>query len=198
MTENAITEEEDDRNDDRIDDPNFGWYVVHTYSGYENKARAALEERIRSLGMEESFGEILIPEEEVVERTKTGKTRQTKKRFYPGYMLVQMDLDNETWHIVKNTPKITGFVGNMRNPPPVPDEEVERITSRMSDGESEPKPVMHFERGEEVRVNDGPFATMKGTVEEANPARSKLRVMVSIFGRPTAVELDYSQVEKAG
>ncbi len=173
------------------------WYVVHTYSGYENTAKKALEERITSLGFNEQIIEVLVPTEQVVE-VRGGQKRVITRKFLPGYLLVRMELDDQSWHIVKNTPKITGFVGNMRNPPPVPDEEVERITSRMSDGESEPKPVMHFERGEEVRVNDGPFATMKGTVEEANPARSKLRVMVSIFGRPTAVELDYSQVEKAG
>jgi transcription termination/antitermination protein NusG len=173
------------------------WYVVHTYSGYENTAKKALEERIGLLGFQERIVEVLVPTEQVVE-VRGGQKRVTTRKFLPGYLLVRMNLDDETWHVVKNTPKITGFVGNMRNPPPVPDEEVERITSRMDDGESEPKPVMHFERGEEVRVNDGPFATMKGTVEEANPTRGKLRVMVSIFGRPTAVELDYSQVEKLG
>jgi len=173
------------------------WYVVHTYSGYENTAKKALEERIGLLGFEDRIEEVLVPTEQVVE-VRGGQKRITTRKFLPGYLLVRMNLTDETWHVVKNTPKITGFVGNMRNPPPVPDEEVERITSRMTDAESEPKPTMHFERGEEVRVNDGPFATMKGTVEEANPARGKLRVMVSIFGRPTAVELDYSQVEKLG
>jgi transcriptional antiterminator NusG len=107
-----------------------------------------------------------------------------------------MELDDETWHVVKETPKVTGFVGNMRNPPPVPDEEVTRMTARMGEGRSEPKPVVHFDRGEEVRVTDGPFATMRGNVEESNPTRRKLRVLVSIFGRPTAVELDFAQVEK--
>jgi len=173
------------------------WYVVHTYSGFENTAKKALEERIVSLGFQDRIIEVLVPTEQVVE-VRGGQKRVSTRKFLPGYLLVRMELDEQTWHVVKNTPKVTGFVGNMRNPPPVPDEEVERITSRMSDKDGEPKPLTHFERGEEVRVNDGPFATMKGTVEEANPARGKLRVMVSIFGRPTAVELDYSQVEKLG
>jgi len=171
------------------------WYVVHTYSGFENKAKQALEERVRSLGLQDRIGEILVPTEQVVE-VRGGQKRLTTRKFFPGYLLVRMELDNETWHVVKNTPKITGFVGNMRNPPPVPDEEVLRITDKITEGESTPKPVLHFERGEEVRVIDGPFASMKGEVDEINPARGKLRVMVSLFGRPTAVELDYSQVEK--
>jgi len=173
------------------------WYVVHTYSGYENTAKKALEERIQLLGFQDRIEEVLVPTEQVVE-VRGGQKRISTRKFLPGYLLVRMELDDESWHVVKNTPKITGFVGNMRTPPPVPDVEVERITARMSDGEDEPKPVMHFERGDEVRVTDGPFATMQGTVEETNPTRGKLRVMVSIFGRPTAVELDYSQVERMG
>lgn len=171
------------------------WYVVHTYSGFESTAKRALEERIVSLGLQERISEVLVPTEQVVEM-RGGQKRVSTRKFLPGYLLVKMELDDETWHVVKNTPKITGFVGNMRNPPPVPEEEVLRITDRMTEAEGEPKPVMHFERGEEVRVVEGPFATMKGVVEETNPTRGKLRVMVSIFGRPTAVELDYAQVEK--
>lgn len=173
------------------------WYVVHTYSGFENKAKQALEERVRAMGLQERVSEVLVPTEQVVE-VRGGQKRLTTRKFFPGYLLVQMELDNETWHVVKDTPKITGFVGNMRNPPPVPDDEVRRITDKMTEGESTPKPVMHFERGEEIRVVDGPFASMKGEVEEVNPTRGKLRVLVSIFGRPTSVELDYSQVEKTG
>lgn len=171
------------------------WYVVHTYSGFENKAKQALEERIRALGLQERIADVLVPTEQVVE-VRGGQKRLTTRKFFPGYLLVRMELDNETWHVVKNTPKVTGFVGNMRNPPPVPDAEVARITDKMTEGETAPKPIMHFDRGEEIRVTDGPFASMKGVVEECNEARGKLRVMVSIFGRPTAVELDYSQVEK--
>ncbi|MBN1335706.1 MAG: transcription termination/antitermination factor NusG [Deltaproteobacteria bacterium] len=171
------------------------WYVVHTYSGFENTAKKALEERVQSLGFQDRIVEILVPTEQVVEM-RAGTKRVVPRKFLPGYLLVRMELDDETWHVVKETPKVTGFVGNMRNPPPVPDEEVTRMTDRMDEGRSEPKPVVHFERGEEVRVIDGPFATMRGSVEESNPTRRKLRVMVSIFGRSTAVELDFAQVEK--
>ncbi len=182
--------------DDEIDE-DFAWYVVHTYSGYENKARMALEERIRSLGKQEYFGEILVPEEQVVERTKSGKTRQTSKRFYPGYILVNMLLDNETWHIVKNTPKVTGFVGgNNRKPPKVPKHEVDRILGLMEEGAAEVKPKMEFEKGETIRVVEGPFANFNGLVDEVRPDKGKLRVMVSIFGRATPVELDFLQVQK--
>lgn len=172
------------------------WYVVHTYSGYENKAKSALEERIRALGVGERFGEILVPTEQVVE-VKGGQKRNVTRKFFPGYILVNMDLDNVTWHVVKDTPKITGFVGGSRNPPPIPVEEVTRITRRMDQGETDkPKPKLDFERNEEVRVIDGAFAATKGVVEEVNQARGKLRVMVTIFGRPTSVELDFTQVEK--
>lgn len=175
----------------------MAWYVVHTYSGFENKARLALEERIKTLGKQDRFGEILVPEEEVVERTPTGKTRQTKKRFYPGYILVQMFLDNETWHIVKNTPKVTGFVGgNSRRPPRISPQEVEKVKGCLVSGTASPKPVMEFEKGESVRVTEGPFANFNGVVDEVRPEKGKLRVMVSIFGRATPVELDFLQVQK--
>ena len=175
----------------------MAWYVVHTFSGYEGKAKAALEERIRSLGKEDCFGRILVPEEQVVERTKTGKMRNTSRRFFPGYMLVQMHLDNETWHIVKDTPKVTGFVGGSnKRPPQVPPIEVERILGQMEEGAVEAKPMMTFEKGEEIRVVDGPFANFNGVVDEVRPEKSKIRVMVSIFGRATPVELDFIQVQK--
>lgn len=173
------------------------WYVVHTFSGYERKARLALEERIRSLGKQEYFGSILVPEEAVVERTSAGKTRNVNKRFYPGYILVQMDLDNESWHVVKNTPKVTGFVGgNERKPPRIPPHEVERILGLMSSGATESKPRMEFDKGEPIRVVEGPFANFNGVVEEVRPEKGKLIVSVSIFGRATPVELDFSQVQK--
>lgn len=174
----------------------MAWYVVHTFSGFENKAKQALEQRVKALGCEDRFGEVLVPTEQVVE-VKGGQKRSVTRKFFPGYILVNMHLDNETWHVVRNTPKITGFVGNARNPPAVSPAEVARITRRMDQGDdNKPKPKVNFERGEEVRVVDGPFATMKGTVEEVNEARGKLRVMVTIFGRPTSVELDFTQVEK--
>lgn len=171
------------------------WYVVHTYSGFENRAKEALEERVRALGLQDRVAEVLVATEQVVE-VRGGQKRITTRKFFPGYLLVRMELDNETWHVVKNTPKVTGFVGDMHNPPPVTDEEVARVTDKMSAGEIGLKPVLQFERGEEVRVTDGPFTSMLGNVEEVNPARGKLRVLISMFGRSTAVELDYSQVEK--
>lgn len=175
----------------------MAWYVVHTYSGFENKAKAALEDAIRRYGLQHRFGEVLVPTEKVVE-VKDGQKKTTTRKVFPGYIFVQMEIDNETWHVVKSTPKITGFIGGSRNPPPIPENEVRRITNQMAEDEAKPKPVMEFERGEEVRITDGPFATMKGRVDEVNQARGKLRVMVSIFGRPTAVELDFTQVERAG
>lgn len=173
------------------------WYVVHTYSGFENKAKLALEDAIRRSGLEQRFGEVLVPTEKVVE-VKDGQKKTTTRKVFPGYMFVQMEIDNETWHLVRSTPKVTGFIGGGRNPPPIPEEEVRRITNQMTEDDEKPKPMMHFERGEEVRIIDGPFATMKGKVEEVNQARAKLRVMVSIFGRPTSVELDFTQVERIG
>ncbi|RMF13076.1 MAG: transcription termination/antitermination protein NusG [Gammaproteobacteria bacterium] len=173
----------------------MAWYAVHTYSGYEHKAKAALEERVKSLGMEEFFGEILVPTESVVEMVK-GVKRTTTRKFFPGYVLVQMELNNKTWHVVKNTPKITGFVGHAKNPVPIPDSEVARITDQMSEGAAKPKPKIDFEKGESVRVIDGPFSNFNGVVEEVKPDKGKIRVLVSIFGRSTPVELDYGQVEK--
>lgn len=171
------------------------WYVVHTYSGYENKAKLALEDAIRRSGLDARFGEVLVPTEKVVE-VKDGKKKTTTRKVFPGYMFVNMEIDNETWHLVRSTPKVTGFIGGGRNPPPVSDDEVARITNQMTEDEEKPKPVVNYERGEEVRIIDGPFASMSGKVDEVNAGRAKLRVMVSIFGRTTPVELDFTQVEK--
>lgn len=171
------------------------WYGVHTYSGYENKVKLNLEERIRALDAEDQFGEILIPSETVIE-LKKGERKTSTRKFFPGYILVEMELNNETWHIVKDTPKVTGFVGGGQNPPPIPSEEVELITSRMEEGEEKPKPKIEFEVGETVRVVDGPFLNFTGVVEDVNPDKGKLKVMVSIFGRVTPVELEFIQVEK--
>ena len=168
------------------------WYAVHTLSGSEDKAMRALEQRIQQNGLEDRFGRVLVPSETVIDQ-KTKK--KVTRRFYPGYMLVEMELDNETWHLVKNTPKVTGFVGGTRNPPPVPESEVARITSMLSE-EEEPKPVMDFEVGEEVRLTEGRYASMRGTVEEVNEARGKLRVVINMFGRQVPTELSFHQVEK--
>jgi len=176
----------------------MAWYVVHTYSGYENKAKLALEDAIRRYALEGKFGEILVPTETVVE-VKNGKKKTNTRKVFPGYIFVQMQIDNETWHVVKTTPKITGFIGGSRNPPPISEAEIRRIAgSEDEEVVADVKPIMTFERGEEVDIIDGPFASMKGRVEEANQARGKLRVMVSIFGRATSVELDFTQVERLG
>ena len=173
------------------------WYVVHTYSGYENKAKFALEERIKSLGRDGWFGEILVPQEQVIE-VRDGKKRTTTRKFFPGYMLVQMEYNNETYHIVKNTPKVTGFVGGGDNTPPpqIPEEEVDRITNQVLEGAEAPKPLLEFDKGEQVRVVDGPFAGFNGNVDEGRPEKGKLRVMVSFFGRSTPVVLEFTLVEK--
>lgn len=175
--------------------PNWKWYVVHTFSGYENRAKLSLLDRVRAEKLDEHFGQILIPTESVVERKK-GAQRTTKRKFFPGYIIVQMELTDETWHLVKNTQKITGFVGgNQRRPRPMRDAEVDRLTQQMEEGTSKPKPKQNFEEGMTVRVNDGPFMNFTGTVEEVRPDKQKLRVLVSIFGRATPVELDFIQVE---
>jgi len=172
------------------------WYVVHTYSGSEQKAKAALEERVKALGKEQFFGEVLVPAEKVVELVK-GVKKTSSRKFFPGYILVNMELNDETWHLVKATPKVTGFVGGATEPPSVPDEEVAGIAHQMEEGAVRPKPKMQFETGESVKVIDGPFQDFNGVVEEVKPEKGKLRVLISIFGRATPVELDFVQVEKA-
>lgn len=171
------------------------WYVVHTYSGYENKVKAALEDKIRTLGLEEKITDILIPSEAVVELVK-GERRTSTRKFFPGYILVQMELDDQTWHVVKSTPKVTGFIGSRTEPAVIPDSDVETIKTQMAEGKEKPRPKYSFEKGDSVRVVDGPFINFNGTVEEVRPDKGKLRVLVSIFGRPTPVELDFIQVTK--
>jgi len=172
------------------------WYVVHTYSGYEHKAKAALEERIKSLGKSELFGEVLVPAEKVVELVK-GRKKTSSRKFFPGYILVNMTLNDDTWHVVKATPKVTGFVGDARNPSPISEDEVRDITMQMAEGAARPKPKVQFEAGESVKVIDGPFQDFNGVVEDVKADKGKLRVLISIFGRATPVELDFVQVERA-
>jgi transcriptional antiterminator NusG len=172
------------------------WYIVHTYSGHEAKAMRALLERAKSMGHDADFDEVLIPEETVVEMVK-GQKRTSKRKYFPGYILVRMALNDETWHIVRGTPKITGFVGGDKNPPPISDEEVARMTQQIKEGASKPKPKIMFEEGENVRVVDGPFVNFSGFVDEVMQDKEKLRVMVQVFGRATPVVLDYTNVEKA-
>lgn len=177
--------------------PNLKWYVVHTYSGYENRAKKSLEERIKQNNLEARFGEVLIPTENVMELGKGGQKKTTKRKFFPGYMLVQMELTDDTWHLVKSTPKITGFVGDATKPPAIPENEVRKLTQQIDEGTLKPKPRVQFEDGENVRVVDGPFANFNGVVDAVNSDKGKVRVLVSIFGRATPVELDFIQVEKA-
>ncbi len=173
------------------------WYIVHTYSGYEHKAKAALEERVRTLHMEHKIGDVLVPIERVQELGKGGQRKISNRKFFPGYIFVNMVLDDETWHVVKDTPKITGFVGHATSPPEVPEAEVREIAQQMEEGALRPKPKVLFEVGEAIKVVDGPFQDFNGTVEEVKPEKGKVRVLISIFGRATPVELDFVQVEKA-
>ncbi len=173
------------------------WYVVQTYSGYENKAKKSLEEKIRKEGLSESFGQILIPMEQVVEM-KGGEKKSSKRKFFPSYIFVEMEMNDRTWHLVKNVPKVAGFLGGtpITPPPPMTNAEVMRLTSQITEGISKAKPKVQFEDGDTVRVIDGPFANFNGSVEEVNPEKGRLKVLVSIFGRATPVELDFMQVEK--
>ena len=171
------------------------WFVVHTYSGHENRARMSLLERVKNANLGDFFGDVLIPTESVMEVVK-GQRRTSTRKFYPGYMFVQMVMDERTFHLVKNTPKITGFLGGSK-PTPVPEREITGIHSAMTEGKAKPKPKVVFEQGDNVRVIDGPFSNFSATVEEVKPDKQKVRVLVSIFGRATPVELDFTQVEKA-
>jgi len=171
------------------------WYIVHVYSGFEDKVKRNLDERIEALGQKESFGKILVPTEQVIELRK-GQKKTSSRKFYPGYILVQMALNKDTWHLVNDTAKVTGFVGGEINPTPISDEEAERIVRQMEEGVSRPKQRYSFEEGDDVRVVDGPFTNFQGVVEEMKPDKEKLRVLINIFGRPTPVELDFIQVNK--
>jgi transcription termination/antitermination protein NusG len=173
------------------------WYVVHAYSGFEKSVQRALVERIARAGMQEKFGQILVPVEEVVEM-KGGQKHTSERKFFPGYVLVEMDMDDESWHLVKSTPKVTGFVGGTATKPtPISDKEVDKIMHQMQEGVEKPRPKVLFETGELVRVKEGPFTDFNGMVEEVNYEKSRLRVSVTIFGRATPVELEFAQVEKA-
>lgn len=172
------------------------WYVVHTYAGFENKVRAGILETVSKLGMQDKIGQVLMPTEEVLS-IKAGKKRKSQRKFFPGYILVEMELDDTTWHVVKDTPKVTGFVGNSTNPTPLSEEEVNRILKQTEDGAvAQVQPKQAYEKEDRVRVTDGPFSGFIGTVEDVNPAHARLTVLVSIFGRSTPVELEFLQVER--
>ncbi len=173
------------------------WFVVHAYSNYEMRVKEALKERIERLGLEEYFGDILVPTEEVVEM-REGQKRKSSRKFFPGYVLVEMELNDESWHLVKNTQRVLGFIGGTSDrPAPITEKEANAIMNRMQEGVDAPRPKVLFEVGEVVRVNDGPFNDFNGVVEDVNYEKSTLRVAVQIFGRSTPVELEFFQVEKA-
>lgn len=172
------------------------WYVVHAYSGFENKVKQAIEERVKRAGLEDRFGDILVPTEEVVE-IRGGQKRRSERKFFPGYVLVRMEMDDETWHLVKEVPRVMGFIGGRSDrPAPISDREADQILNRVQEGVEKPRPKVLFEVGEVVRVIDGPFTDFNGAVEEVNYEKSRLRVAVLIFGRSTPVELGFDQVEK--
>ena len=171
------------------------WYVVHSYSGFENRVKTSIEQRAAALGLSEKISQILIPTEEVVE-LKKGKRTVSSRKFFPGYLLIKMEMSEQLWYLVKNTPKVTGFVGPATQPTPVPEEQVRTILDQVEEGAERPKHKVMFLRGESVRVIDGPFQNFTGLVDEVKPDKGRLKVMVSIFGRPTPVDLEFLQVEK--
>jgi transcription termination/antitermination protein NusG len=175
--------------------PNMKWYIIHTYSGFERKVKESLESRIHAFGLEGRIGKVLIPTEAVTE-VRNGKKYTSERMFYPGYVLVEMDMDDHVWHVVKSTPRVTGFVGTGQQPTPLSDDEVKQIVYRVAEGKEKPKLKVKYEKNESVRISEGPFATFTGIVDEVNEDRETLKVMVTIFGRSTPVELEFGQVEK--
>ena len=171
------------------------WYIIHTYSGFEKKVKESLESRVAAFGLQDKIGQVLIPTEDVVE-VRGGKKVVSARMFYPGYVLVEMEMDDYTWHVVRSTPRVTGFVGTGQTPSPLSDDEVQNILHRAATPSDRPKPKLVFERNEQVKIVEGPFANFSGIVEEVNAERSTLKVSVTIFGRSTPVELDFGQVEK--
>ncbi len=175
--------------------PNFKWYIIHTYSGFERKVKESLESRVQAFGLQEKIGKVVIPTETVTQM-RGGKKYTSEQMFYPGYVLVEMDLDDNVWHLIKSTPRVTGFLGNAQHPAPLSAEEVNQIVYRVSTGKDRPKLRVKFEKNESVRITEGPFANFNGVVDEVNEDRETLKVMVTIFGRATPVELEFGQVEK--
>jgi len=175
--------------------PNLKWYIIHTYSGFERKVKESLETRVRAFGLENKIGRVMIPTESVTE-VRGGKKYTVERAFLPGYVVVEMDMDDRVWHVVKETPRVTGFLGAGQTPTPLSDEEVNSLVYRVAEGKDKPKLKVKFEKNEQVRITDGPFATFTGVVDEVNDDRETLKVMVTIFGRSTPVELEFGQVDK--
>jgi transcriptional antiterminator NusG len=171
------------------------WYVIHTYSGFENQVKASIQERIKNAGLEEYVSQILIPTEEVVE-VKKGKKKISPRKFFPGYIIIEMEMTDEVWYIIKSTPKVTGFLGGLKDPTPIRDDEVERLLQQIEGRAAKLRPKVEFEKGEVVRVIQGPFTNFTGVIDEVHPERGKLKLMVSIFGRSTPLELEFVQVER--
>lgn len=172
------------------------WYVIHTYSGSEGRVKTSLEERSQALGLREQIAQILLPTEDMVE-IKGGKKKISPRKIFPGYLMIEMDMTEETWYLIKNTPKVTGFLGDAKHPTPLPDEEVQHLLEQLRGDRTKAKPRVLFARGELVRIIDGPFTNFSGVIEEINPDRGKVKVMVTIFGRATPVELEFVQIEVA-
>jgi transcription termination/antitermination protein NusG len=175
--------------------PNMKWYIIHSYSGFERKVKESLESRVQAFGLQDKIGRVLIPTEAVTE-VRGGKKYTSERMFYPGYVLVEMDMDDHVWHVVKSTPRVTGFVGTGQQPTPLSEEEVQHIVYRVGEAKDKPKLKVKFEKNESVRITEGPFASFTGIVDEVNEDRETLKVMVTIFGRSTPVELEFGQVEK--
>ncbi len=175
--------------------PNMKWYIIHAYSGFERKVKESLESRVQAFGLQSKIGKVLIPTESVTE-VRGGKKYTSERMFYPGYVLVEMDMDDQVWHVVKSTPRVTGFVGTGQQPTPLSEDEVQHIVYKVADSREKPKLKVKFEKNESVRISEGPFATFTGIVDEVNEDRETLKVMVTIFGRSTPVELEFGQVEK--
>ena len=175
--------------------PNFKWYIIHSYSGFERKVKESLESRVQAFGLQEKIGRVIIPTESVT-TVRGGKKHTSEQMFYPGYVLVEMDLDDNVWHVIKATPRVTGFLGGGQNPAPLSEEEVNQILYRSASAKDKPRLEVKFEKNESVRITEGPFANFNGVVDDVNEDRETLKVMVTIFGRSTPVELQFGQVEK--
>jgi len=172
------------------------WYAVHTYSGFEDNVKLALEERIVSSGLKKYFGDIIVPKEDIIEKTAKGGKKKIKRKFFPGYIFIRMNVNTDSWHLLKATPKVTGFVGDQLNPMPVDESEMGKIVAQITEGVKRPKAKIEFSKGDGVKITEGPFSGFNGIINEIKPDKSKLEVLVSIFGRATPVELDFTQVER--